>query len=373
LDAAESAGFELLPILRHLARSTPPRLLNTNGALLSVVAAPSAERTRDQTMRIAVVAHIFYEDMVDELVDLTDNLPGPYDLVITTPDQDRARTIREQLASRARTWGALDIRVLGSNNGRDQGAFLVACRDLIVGDDYDLLVKVHSKKTVQDGFNIGRHFKQQQLLNLLDTPAYVDGLVDLFRNEPGLGLVYPPTIHIGYPTMGRGWWSNKSGFAALAAQLGITVPLDDVSPLAPYGSMYIARPAALRRMVEREWSFADFGGADAYQDGGLAHILERLPSYAAAEDGYYTRTVMTADYTAISHTSFEYNLDQLSVTIPGRIDEQVSLIRRLGFFGQGRAADVLRMYLRSHAPRHSRAVDRWETRIRRVRSRLRRS
>ncbi len=87
----------------------------------------------------------------------------------------------------------------------------------------------HSKKTPQDGFNVGRHFKEQQFDNLLNSQGYTANLVSLFQKEPGLGMVFPPMIHIGYPTLGRGWSVNKEGAADIAEQLGIFVPLDDIS------------------------------------------------------------------------------------------------------------------------------------------------
>ena len=105
---------------------------------------------------------------------------------------------------------------------------------------------------------------------------------------------------------------EQAGFrATYCERLGIRVPLDEISPLAPYGSMYVARPESLRLLVEHEWAYDDFGGAEAYRDGGLAHILERMPSYAAAELGYHTRTVRRPNTCRISHTSMEFNLDQL--------------------------------------------------------------
>ena len=139
----------------------------------------------------------------------------------------------------------------------------------------------------------------QQFTNLLNSPGYTANVVALFQREQGLGLAYPPMIHLGYPTLGRGWWSNKPGFTRLCRNLGIHVPLDEISPLAPFGSMYFARPEALRLLVEHDWTYEDFGGAEAYQDGGLAHILERMPSYAAGELGYHTRTIANAEYMAI--------------------------------------------------------------------------
>ena len=155
-------------------------------------------------------------------------------------------------------------------------------------------------------------------------------------------------IHIGYPTMGRGWWANKPGFAEYCEQLGIRVPLDEISPLAPYGSMYIARPESLRLLVAHDWAYDDFGGAEAYRDGGLAHILERMPSYAAAELGYHTRTVSTTEYLSISHTSMEFNLDHLSTTISGDSVDKIMFLKQAGYVGQGRAGDFVRMYFGLH-------------------------
>ena len=114
--------------------------------------------------------------------------------------------------------------------------------------------------------------------------------------------------------------------------------------------MYVARPEALRLLVEHEWSYDHFGGAEAYRDGGLAHILERMPSYAAGELGYHTRTVSTFEYMSISHTAFDFNFDQLSATIPGHTYEQIEFLKLAGYVGHGRARDFVRIYMRLHHP-----------------------
>ncbi|MET0782218.1 MAG: rhamnan synthesis F family protein [Microbacterium sp.] len=380
LEKVESYGFPMELIWRNLARNVPPRDLNANAGMLEVLPDEPVRYDAGRPFRIVVIAHIFYEDMTDEILDRADALPGEYDLIVTTPDEAKASAIQALIDARP-VRGSVEVRVLASNDGRDQSAFLIACRDVLLSDRYDLVVKVHSKKTPQDGFNVGRHFKAQQFDNLLGSAGYAANLVALFQQEPGLGIVYPPTIHIGYPTMGRGWWSNKPGFALLAEQLGIRVPLDDISPLAPYGSMYVARPEALRLLVEHEWSFDQFGGAEAYRDGGLAHILERMPSYAAGELGYHTRTVSTSEYMSISHTTFEFNLDELSATIPGHTYEQIEFLKLAGYVGHGRARDFVRIYMRLHHPgtgaRIRRAVEpdqplgRWGRRLRHPRAALR--
>ena len=291
-----------------------------------------------------------------EIMDRADTLPGAYDVVITTPDEGRAAEIRAIVERRAAR-GAVDVRVLPSNNGRDQAAFLIECRDILLGDEYDLVVKVHSKKTPQDAANVGRHFRTQQFDNLLASPAQTANLVALFQREPGLGLAYPPTIHIGHPTAGHGWWENKAGFLRMCEELGVHVPADEVSPLAPYGSMFFARPQALRLLVEREWTYEDFGGAEAYKDGGLAHILERMPSYAAGELGFHTRTVATPEYLAVSHTALDFELDQLSLTMPESTMHQIEFLRRAGYVGWGTFRDFVDMWARLHRPGSTEKID----------------
>lgn len=349
LDAAADHGYPVELIYADMARNVAPKIMNAGAALMSVLPDEDVSYDPGSPLRTLVIAHIFYPEMTDEMLDRADNLPGTYDLLITTPESERADAIRKRLQERAPR-GTAEVRVLASNNGRDQGAFLVGCRDVLLGGEYDLIVKIHSKKTPQDDPAVGAHFKEQQFGNLLHSPGYAANVVALFQKEPGLGLAYPPTVHLGHPTMGHGWWENKRGFRELAASLGIRVPLDDASPLAPYGSMYFARPIALRLLVEHPWSYDDFGGAEAYLDGGLAHILERMPSYAAGELRYHTRTIVASDYLSTSYSALSYNFDQLSATMPGSTMEKIQLLKRLGPWDYGTARDLGRMFVSLHLP-----------------------
>ena len=354
MESAERHGYPIDLAWRSLARNVEPRVLYTDAAMHHVLPHRDTGYDPDRPFRIAALLHIFYVEMTDEMLDLVDALPGDYDLFVTTPDADRAQQITAAIERRSRDGRAVEVRVV-ENAGRDQSAFLIGCRDVILEGGYDLIVKLHSKKTPQDGYNVGRHFKAQQFGNLLSSPGYAANVLAMFQKEPGLGLVYPPMIHLGYPTMGRGWWSNKPGFEQYCRTLGIHVPLDEISPLAPFGSMYFARPEALRLLVEHPWTYEEFGDAQAYRDGGLAHILERMPSYAAGELGYHTRTASTPEYTSLSHTSMQFNFDQMSTTIPGDSVDRIMFIKRAGYVGQGRLRDFVRMYFGFH-PRIARKL-----------------
>jgi len=350
IEKAEKYGYRREVMLPNLAKNSPPRDLNTVAGMTEVLPDVDVSYDKEHPLRIVVVAHIFYVDMVEEMLDRSDLIPGGYRLVVTTPDADRAREVERIIASRPREGRETEVRVLPSNDGRDQSAFLIACRDIILSDQYDVIVKIHSKRTPQQDYAVGQHFKLQQFDNLLPNAGYVANLLGLFQREGGLGLAYPPMIHIGHGTLGHAWWGNRPRFQEIRLELGISVPVDGVSPLAPYGSMYVARPEALRILAEREWRYEEFGGTEAYRDGGLAHVLERMPSYAAAELGYHTRTVLSSEYAALSHTALEYKLDEMSATIPGAPREKIALVHRAGWAGTGRAQDFFWMYMRYNHP-----------------------
>jgi rhamnosyltransferase len=352
LEKAAALGYPTDLILHNMTLNAQPKVLNTNAAMLEIMPDTDISYDPARPLRIAVIAHIYYVDLTEELLGYAANIPAPYDLIITTSDDERGRQIEEILAGRPDPHRVRhEVRVLPSNRGRDMGAFFVGCRDILRGDDYDVVFKIHSKKTVQEGQNAGDLFRRQLLICLLNTPGYTANLLALFQNEPALGLAYAPTLHIGYPTLGRGWFANKEPAAAMAEQLGIHVPFDDPSPLAPYGCMFAFRPASLRLMSDVDWDYDDYPAPDQHIDGSIAHVQERLFSYAAAELGFYTKTVATARYAAISHTSLEYKVDRFSANVKGYVDEQVHLLDASGEFLGGGPGSYLMAYTRLKHPR----------------------
>ena len=353
---AAEFGYPVAMMWQNLSRTVAPKTLNADAQMLEVLPDQDVSYDPQRPFRIAAVIHIFYEEMADELFDRVAMLPSEVDVFVTTTDDDKAAAIRETIAQRGDTRLRYEVRVLPSNRGRDVSAFFIGCRDVLRGEAYDLIVKLHSKKTLQQSFNAGRIFARQQVENVISSPGYVANVLALFQREPGLGLVYPPMIHIGYPTMGRAWFGNYGPVEKLAKKLGIRVPLDQVSPLAAFGCMWVCRPEALRLLADVDWEYTQYAAPDEHKDGGLAHVQERIVSYAAAELGYHTRTILNFEHASISHTALEYKLDLMSSTTPGYSLEQIQLLHRVGHIGRGGARNFVRAQLRLNMPRTTRAL-----------------
>jgi lipopolysaccharide biosynthesis protein len=350
VEKVKTTDYPMRHIWQNISHTAEPRVVSTNVTLTHVLPDVPTGTGSGSALSMAVLMHVFYESMIDELMDSLDHIPVEYDLYITTTDTMKKEHIERCLRARGRE--QFDVRVLESNRGRDITAFLIGLRDVLEDSKYDVMLKVHSKKSAQDGFAIGEWFKRHLMENLLSSPGYVQNVLDLFGDDESVGMVFPPVVHIGYPTLGKAWYRNKKPAAALAKRLGIDVPFDANTPLSPYGSMFYFRPATMKPLLDAKFTWADFPMEGGYADGSLAHVVERVFSYAALSQKFMVHTVMNTTNAAVNYNFLEYKLITLSSRLPGMVTEQNEyLVSITGL------PNVLVAIKRSIALRHPRAAN----------------
>lgn len=329
LEQARLAGYDTDLILSNLARTSKPRDLVTNAGLTWVVPQNASEETYAAAakQKVLAVAHIFYADMAEEILQRLSVLPKGYYLVATTSNEEN----QAQISAVMERYGVEgEVRVVASNRGRDIGAFLVDCNDVLSSDKWDIVVKIHSKKSVQDDYNAAQLFKTHLYDNLLNSRAHVANILAEFAAHPALGMVLAPLPHMGYPTMGHAWFTNREPAQAVAKRLGINVPFDKDMPLATYGSMFIARPQALAKLVNAGFKPENFPVEGGYKDGSLAHVLERLMAYAALSEGFYVRPVLAPKWAEVYYGYLEYKLAAVSSFLPPFTIDQVPYLKAHG-------------------------------------------
>lgn len=341
-------GYPIELMWSNLAKNVQPKTLNADAGMLEVLdesaLGPASAR------RVAVLAHCADPRTVDHILSRLEQMAIDFDLVITTLDDDGAARIRTAIDDRQLPKiTSIDIRVVPSNQGRDMSAFFIACRDVLESGLYDLVVKIHARAPRKRGANIARYFRRYQLESLISSPGQFSNLLALFDREPGLGAVFPPMMHIGYALAGRGWSHYRQPAMEISKRLGIKVPFDGASPLAPMGGMWVGRPQALRLLLEHTLRYEDYtvskrGGAD------LARVQERLVPLALGELGYHCRTVLNQEHAGIAYANLAYKLDQLSITPPGYPLEQIQWLHRAGWAGAGGIVAMTRMYMRLNHP-----------------------
>jgi GT2 family glycosyltransferase len=227
------------------------------------------------TPRLGVMCHLYYPAVADELLYYLRKLPLPAALMISTDTEEKRREIEAALSG----WGQeLTLRVV-PNRGRDIAPKLIGFADMY--EPFDLVLHLHSK--MSDHADFLAPWRSYLFETLLGSPETVGSILDAFNRLPDLGMVAPQ--HFEAVRRWLGWNGNFEAAKALAGRMGIKL-LPDRALDFPAGSMFWARPAALRPLLDLKLSFDDFPAEGRQLDHTLAHVIERLYFYATERSGH---------------------------------------------------------------------------------------
>ena len=225
-------------------------------------------------MRACAVIHVWYPELLDELIGALRASGIDWRIVITTA-QEREQQVRQRMAELG-----LDAEVeVFENRGRDILPFLHIANRLL-DEGVTTVLKLHGKRSThrQDGETWRR-----ELLDKLLAPERAQHIVAAFRDGT-LGLVYAEG-HL--QPLDYYWGANRANVDYLARRLGIPAPrVEHDSFIA--GSMFWLRPEALRPLLDAHLDVADFEAEGGQLDGTLAHAIERVFGLAASAGGFRT-------------------------------------------------------------------------------------
>lgn len=225
---------------------------------------------------VAVVLHAFHLELLQEVRGYLEHIPFPVDLFVTTDTLGKQQVVQACFSDWNR--GTVEIRVV-PNRGRDVAPKLVGFAT--VHDRYEYVLHVHTKSSSHASGLAG--WRGYLLETLIGSPEVVHGVFETFAQAPRLGMLAPQHIDELRPWIR--WGANFETAEALAARMGF--PLPRRAPLDfPSGSMFWARGAALRPLLDLGLDFADFPDESGQTDGTLAHAIERLYFLVCEQAGF---------------------------------------------------------------------------------------
>jgi lipopolysaccharide biosynthesis protein len=257
------------------------------------------DKTPRPDLRIAVVCHMFYPELSGEFRMAFGQIPGRVNVVLSTDTVEK----HDQIALAFSGWekGTVDVRIV-VNRGRDIAPKLIACRDIL--DQYDLILFVHSKRTIrtgEDGFpwDQGEEWRQHLLHNLAGSPQIVASILEAFRNDPRLGIIFPQHWEPVRPYVD--WHDVFYAARDLGRRMGIRLTPGHVIDF-PTGSMFWARPAALAPIIALGLRVEDFPEESGQQGRTLAHAIERLFLFICEAAGFRWAKVCDVSTTPHPHS-----------------------------------------------------------------------
>jgi lipopolysaccharide biosynthesis protein len=226
--------------------------------------------------RLAAIVHLYYEELAGEFRAYLEEVPFALDVYVSTRDEQGKLAVEQALNGWRR--GTVTVRV-APNRGRDIAPKLLTFRD--VYSRYDYVLCIHGKQSRHSGALASwRHYLLETLCGSADI---VRSVVTIFEQAPRVGLIaaqhFEPIRHW------INWGNNFQRSNQLARRMGFE--LNQGAPLDfPSGSMFWARTASLKPLLDLNLPLDKFPREKGQTDGTPAHAIERLFFYACERAGY---------------------------------------------------------------------------------------
>ena len=220
----------------------------------------------------AVILHLYYPEMWNDMLPYLLNLGKQFDLFMTIPYEVdiSENTIKENFPN---------VQIYRcENRGRDIAPFLVVF-SAVAKLGYKYICKIHTKKSPH--LANGLEWQKDVMGKLLGSRKIISQIKKALDQHPDWGLIAPQ----GHVAPNNYYWGpNVTNVTKLAHSVGI--PTDNIDFSFVAGSMFWFRPQAFNLLLETGILTQDFDLEQGQQDGTLAHAFERFFGMAANYAGY---------------------------------------------------------------------------------------
>ncbi len=220
--------------------------------------------------KIAVHLHIFYLDLIPQVVNALDNIPIAFDIFVSIPEslECNENIIKEKLSHIVKV-GEIEVSRV-PNRGRDVAPMLCTFKEKLMR--YDIMLHLHTKKSPHDDKLEGWFsFICRHLLPHNDT-ATILNLLDYD------GCIVAPPNYIQDPSS-DGWGKDNINIAQQlvnSSSLDVDLKKDYSIVDYPQGTMFWARTDCLKPLFDIPFRYEMFPNEPIGVDGTIAHAIERL-------------------------------------------------------------------------------------------------
>ena len=143
----------------------------------------------ENDVKIAVQAHIYYENLTEEIINKINNIPFKFDLYITTDTLEKKQFIEKyvKIKSKANYYEIMIVK----NQGRDLLPMLIQMKHKI--SYYEYFCHLHSKSS---NFTIfGNTWRDYLYNNLLGSEQIIKDILDTLIKKEEIGFIYPEVVY----------------------------------------------------------------------------------------------------------------------------------------------------------------------------------
>lgn len=227
--------------------------------------------------KIMIQIHIYFLDVIDEIITQLNHMPFSYDCYISTDTDEKKEIILEKIKN-VRNSHKVIVGVF-DNRGRDVLPFLSQAKKYI--DEYDYICHIHSKKS--ETIEWGDAWRNHLYNNLFGDERYIKKIFYDMERDEELGMIFPEV----YPLiqLAARWNGTENDVKNLLADMNITMDLSR-EPIFSAGTMFWAKTKAVKPIFNLNWENYSFPDENGQIDFTPAHAIERIWVYLIQSEGY---------------------------------------------------------------------------------------
>ena len=234
--------------------------------------------------KIAVQVHLFYNDLIKDIINRTNNIPVKFDLYITITSPEIKDKLEKyiKIFSKANNFEILIVK----NVGRDVLPFLSQIKTKF--KFYKYLCHIHTKKSLTSP-EIGNLWRNYLYDNLLGNSTIVSEILYDFERIEKLGFIFPETFYgiikeFYLLTKGTKKWMDFISEKILKNNtIGELVNF-------PAGNMFWAKIRAIYQIFTYDFS-KYFPNEDNQINDTIMHGIERIWLYLVKLNNFYYKVI----------------------------------------------------------------------------------
>ena len=235
--------------------------------------------------KIAIQAHIYYEDLIEEMINKINNIPVKYDLFIST-NSIKIKHIINIYIKKLSNLNNYEILIC-ENKGRDVLPLLLQLNNNII-KKYKYFCHIHTKKTTFTNF--GDDWRKYLLENILGSKDIVSEILTDFENNDKLGFIFPENYYKVLLEYGNELTKKDKYY--MNYLLKILYKNKKVGKLIdfPAGNMFWAKVQAVFQIFNIDIS-KQFPTEKCQADGTIMHGIERIWLFLVKMNGFYYKKI----------------------------------------------------------------------------------
>jgi len=233
-------------------------------------------------IKICVQIHLFYIELIDEIIRNLNFLPFPFHCYISTCNSENIAIIENEF-KKCKNAEKVYIEKF-ENRGRDVAPFICQMSNII--NKYEYILHIHTKKSLtSDAY--GDDWREYLFNNLLGSTENIYYIFRYFIYKKKIGIIFPETYSLVKPFMlwGTDIEQGKKNVQDFLKKIGSKMDLSD-APVFASGNMFWARTKAIKKAFCAGINQNDFPAENNQKDMTLAHAIERAWVYIAENKGY---------------------------------------------------------------------------------------